>query len=128
MAAAVVTGRAGLLLLAAPALAVLAISRRRPGLAAVEITAVPSASRCFEDEDIELTVTVAAPQDLDEIMVEFEPADTVSLVSGAAARPWCAAITRRRTGCCGPRSGAAARRGGSASAAGPGVSGRPTCT
>jgi uncharacterized protein (DUF58 family) len=83
VAAAVVTGRAGLLLLAAPALAVLAIGRGRPGLAAVEITAVPSASRCFEDEDIELTVTVTAPQDLDEIMVEFEPADTVSLVSGA---------------------------------------------
>ncbi len=83
VAAAMVTGRAGLLLLAAPALAVLAIGRGRPGLAAVEITAVPSASRCFEDEDIELTVTVTAPQALDEIMVEFEPADTVSLVSGA---------------------------------------------
>jgi len=59
--AAAVTGRASLLLLAAPALAVLSVSRGRAGLATVEAEAVTSASRCFESEDIELTVTVVSP-------------------------------------------------------------------
>jgi uncharacterized protein (DUF58 family) len=86
VAAAVVTGRAGLLLLAAPALAVLAISRSRPAPATVDTETVTSSSRCFEGEDIELSVTVGSPQPLDEITLEFEPAGTVSLVSGAAAQ------------------------------------------
>ncbi len=84
--AAVVTGRAGLLLLAAPALAVLAISRGRARPAAVEVAATASASRCFEGEDVELTVTLMSPQALDEVAFDLELGDAVAMVSGPAAQ------------------------------------------
>ena len=83
--AAVVTGQASLLLLAVPALAVLAVSGR-PGPATLEVEAATSASRCFEGEDIELTVTLVSPQLLDEITVSLELAGTAALVSGPAGQ------------------------------------------
>jgi hypothetical protein len=51
---------ASLLLLTAPALAALAVSRVRP--VAMEAEAAVSASRCFEGEDIALTVTIVSPR------------------------------------------------------------------
>ena len=83
--AAIVTGRASLLLLAVPALVVLAVSGR-PGPATLEVEAAASASRCFEGEDIELTVTLVSPQLLDEITVSLELAGTAALVSGPAVQ------------------------------------------
>ena len=83
--AAAVTGRAGLLLLAAPALAVLAVSGRA-GPTTVDVEAAASAVRCFEGEDIEFTVTLVSPQILDEITFSLELAGTVGLVSGPAGR------------------------------------------
>lgn len=83
--AAVVTGRAGLLLLAVPALAVLAVSGRA-GPSTVQAQVATSASRCFEGEDIELTVSLVSPQLLDEITFSLELAGTAGLVSGPAGR------------------------------------------
>lgn len=81
--AAAVTGRAALLLLAAPALAALAVSAaRRPGAARAE--AVTSVSRCFEGEPVDLTVTVSSPEVADEIRLVVEPSGTVALISQPA--------------------------------------------
>jgi uncharacterized protein (DUF58 family) len=84
--AAVVTGRAELLLLAAPALTVLATSRFRAGPASVEVSAATSASRCFEGEDVEVSVSLRSPQILDEIVFDLQPAGTMTLLSGPAAQ------------------------------------------
>ena len=84
--AAAVTGRAGLLQLAAPALAALAISRGRARPATVQVKIAMSAARCFEGEDIELTVTLVSPQILDEVTLDLEPAGTLALVTGPATQ------------------------------------------
>jgi uncharacterized protein (DUF58 family) len=83
LAAAIVTGHAALVLLAAPALAALALlSRRRPAGLAVDVTL--SGTRCFEGEDVTVTATVrvAGAQPLDEITIELETAPQVSLADG----------------------------------------------
>jgi uncharacterized protein (DUF58 family) len=78
--AAILTGHASLVLLAAPALAALALlPRRRPAGLAVDVAL--SGSRCFEGEDVTVTATVRAAdsQPLDEITIELETAPQVSL-------------------------------------------------
>jgi uncharacterized protein (DUF58 family) len=61
LAAAVATGHAALVLLAAPALAALALIPRARPPADMVIRAGVKAARCFEGEDIQVTVTVTGP-------------------------------------------------------------------
>jgi uncharacterized protein (DUF58 family) len=84
VAAALVTGEARLLLLAAPAIAALAVSGRRGRPAEVDVTAEVSAGRCFEGEDVTLAVTVTAGQPCDEIALEAELPGTAELADGNA--------------------------------------------
>ena len=86
--AAVLTGRATLVLLAAPALGALALmARRRPAGLAVHVAL--SGSRCFEGEDVTITATARAvpgagpgPPVLDEITLQLQAAPQVTLVAG----------------------------------------------
>ena len=85
--AAILTGHAALVLLAAPALGALALMpRRRPP--APEVTVTLSGARCFEGEEVTVTATIGMPggHPLDEITAELMPAPQVELVSGAAAQ------------------------------------------
>jgi uncharacterized protein (DUF58 family) len=85
--AAILTGHAALVLLAAPALGALALMpRRRPP--APDVTVALSGARCFEGEEVIVTATIGVPggHPLDEITAELVPAPRVELVSGAAAQ------------------------------------------
>jgi len=85
--AAILTGHAALVLLAAPALGALALMpRRRPP--APDVTVALSGARCFEGEEVTVTATIGVPggHPLDEITAELVPAPRVDLVSGAAAQ------------------------------------------
>jgi len=86
LAAALVTGHARLLLLAAPLLAALVAAPhgRRPD--DVEISATASATRCFEREEIELTVTAAVASQMETISFMLELPAEFSLVTGSAAQ------------------------------------------
>jgi uncharacterized protein (DUF58 family) len=85
--AAILTGHAALVLLAAPALGALALMpwRRPPE---PDVTVTVSGARCFEGEDMTITATVSMPggAPLDEIVAELVPAPRVALVSGASAQ------------------------------------------
>jgi uncharacterized protein (DUF58 family) len=84
LAAAVLTGHAALVLLAAPALGALALlPRRRPPELDIEVTV--STSRCFEGEEVTITATVRAAPPLDEVVLEFQPAAQVALNPGTGA-------------------------------------------
>jgi len=84
LVAAVLTGHAALVLLAAPALGALALlPRRRPAELTVAVTR--SGSRCFEGEEVTVTVTVDAAPPLDEIVIELEIAPQTAL-AGASPR------------------------------------------
>jgi uncharacterized protein (DUF58 family) len=90
LVAVVLTGHVALVLLAAPALGALALMPRfrRPGELTVDVAL--SGTRCFEGEDVTITVTVRTrPADsaddggpLDEIMIELERAPQVALAGG----------------------------------------------
>ena len=85
--AAILTGHAALVLLAAPALGALALMpRRRPPVP--EVTVTLSGARCFEGEEVTVTATIGVPggHPLDEITAQLMPAPRVELVSGAAAQ------------------------------------------
>ena len=85
--AAILTGHAALVLLAAPALGALALMpHRRPP--APDVTVALSGARCFEGEEVTVTATIGVPggHPLDEITAELVPAPRVELVSGAAAQ------------------------------------------
>ena len=85
--AAILTGHAALVLLAAPALGALALMpRRRPP--APDVTVALSGTRCFEGEEVTVTATIGVPggHPLDEITAQLMPAPRVELVSGAAAQ------------------------------------------
>jgi uncharacterized protein (DUF58 family) len=85
--AAILTGHAALVLLAAPALGALALMpRRQPP--APDVTVTLSGARCFEGEEVTVTATIGMPggHPLDEITAELMPASRVELVSGAAAQ------------------------------------------
>jgi uncharacterized protein (DUF58 family) len=85
--AAILTGHAALVLLAAPALGALALMpwRRPPE---PDVTVTVSGARCFEGEDVTITATVSMPGGAppDEIVAELVPAPRVALVSGASAQ------------------------------------------
>jgi uncharacterized protein (DUF58 family) len=85
IAAAVLTRHAGLLLPAAPPLAVLAAAghRRRPASAEAGLTL--SATRCFEGEELEVTALFAAPG-MAETWFALTPAATMRVVSGPPAQ------------------------------------------
>jgi uncharacterized protein (DUF58 family) len=88
LVAAVLTGHAALVLLAAPALGALALlPRRRPAdrPAELAVDVAVSGSRCFEGEDVTLTAAVRAKDapPLDELMVELDTAPQVSLATAA---------------------------------------------
>ena len=85
--AAILTGHAALVLLAAPALGALALMpRRRPP--APEVTVTLSGARCFEGEEVTVTATIGMPggHPLDEITAELVPAPRVALMSGPAVQ------------------------------------------
>lgn len=85
--AAILTGHAALVLLAAPALGALALMpRRRPP--APDVTVALSGARCFEGEEVTVTATIGVPggHPLDEITAELVPAPRVALMSGPAVQ------------------------------------------
>jgi uncharacterized protein (DUF58 family) len=78
LAAAVLTGHAVLVLLAAPALGALALMpRRRPPEPDIDVAL--SGSRCFEGEDVTITAAVCVAQPLDEIVLELETGPRAAL-------------------------------------------------
>jgi len=80
--AAVLTGHAALVLLAAPALGALALlPRRRPPELDVDVAV--SSSRCFEGEEVTITATARAAQPLDEVILELQPAAQVALAGAS---------------------------------------------
>ena len=80
--AAVLTGHAALVLLAAPALGALALlPRRRPPELDIDVTV--SSSRCFEGEEVTITATARAAQPLDEVILELQPAAQVALAGAS---------------------------------------------
>ena len=82
LVAAVLTGHAALVLLAAPALGALALlPRRRPPELDIDVTL--SSSRCFEGEEVTITATVRAAPPLDEVILEFQPAAQVTLADAS---------------------------------------------
>ena len=86
--AAIVTGHAALVLLAAPALGALALMPRRrpPGELAVDVAL--SAARCFEGEDVTVIARVRSPggRPLDEIVIELAAAPPVTRTSGTGTQ------------------------------------------
>jgi uncharacterized protein (DUF58 family) len=82
LVAAVLTGHAALVLVGAPALGALALlPRRRPPEMSIDLEL--SGSRCFEGEDVTVTVTVDAGSPLDEIVIELETDPRVSLADAS---------------------------------------------
>ena len=85
MLAAILTGHAALVLLAAPALAALALLSRRRRLIELAVDVALSGSRCFEGEGVTITATVRAlssagdARPLDEIVLGLEVPPQVSL-------------------------------------------------
>jgi uncharacterized protein (DUF58 family) len=82
LVAAIVTGRAGLVLLAAPALGALALMPRRRPAGELDVDVALSGSRCFEGEDVTITATVRGGP-LAEIVLELEPAPQVTIADPA---------------------------------------------
>lgn len=82
--AAVLAQQAGFLLLAAPALAVLAAGRRGGRPSALDVQVTLSVTRCFEGEEVEVTATVAGT--VDEAVFRLDPDPLVALTEGAAGQ------------------------------------------
>jgi len=85
-AAALATGQPRLVLLAAPALAAAALIPRHGLPATLQASAVLSANRCFEGEDVTLTVTLVSPRPLDDVTFRIETEAGAGLVAGAATQ------------------------------------------
>src|SRR5580658_9853663 len=85
LAAAVLTGHAALVLVAAPALGALALMPRRRCPAELDVQVALSGSRCFEGEDVTVTVTVLAALPLDEVVLELDTAPHIVLASPESA-------------------------------------------
>jgi uncharacterized protein (DUF58 family) len=86
LAAALVTGHAGLLLLAAPLLAALAATPLGHRPDEVEINATASATRCFEREEIDLTVTATVADQMEAISFLLDLPPEFGLMTGSAAQ------------------------------------------
>jgi uncharacterized protein (DUF58 family) len=86
LAAAVLTGHAALVLVAAPALGALALMPRRRCPAELDVQVALSGSRCFEGEDVTVTASVSAALPLDEVVLELDTAAHVVLGGADAAR------------------------------------------
>jgi uncharacterized protein (DUF58 family) len=89
LAAAVLTGHAALVLVAAPALGALALMPRRRCPAELDVHVALSGSRCFESEDVTVTVTVRAVPavPLDEVLIDLDTAPHVALAPLASLAP-----------------------------------------
>jgi uncharacterized protein (DUF58 family) len=89
LVAAVLTGHAALVLVGAPALGALALLPRRRPPAGLAVDVTRSGSRCFEGEDVTITVTVRTdpPQPLDELTFELDTAPQVALGPATDAGP-----------------------------------------
>ncbi len=85
--AAVLTGRAAVVLLAAPALGALALMPRRRPPSELFVHFAQSGSRCFEGEDVTIAITVRVPggSPLDLITLGLNPAPQVTPATGASA-------------------------------------------
>jgi uncharacterized protein (DUF58 family) len=85
--AAVLTGQAAVVLLAAPALGALALMPRRRPPSELFVHFAQSGSRCFEGEDVTIAITVRVPggSPLDLITLGLNPAPPVTLATGASA-------------------------------------------
>jgi uncharacterized protein (DUF58 family) len=94
LVAAVLTGHAALVLLAAPALGALALLSRRRRPPELDVEVVLSGSRCFEGEQVTITATVRAASPLDEVILEFQPAPQAALDPGTGASPRAQAVLR----------------------------------
>ena len=86
LAAAILTGHAALVLLAAPALAALALMPRRPRAGELAVDVTVSGSRCFEGEDVTVTATVraAGSRPLDEVTITLDTVPQVTLAGQGA--------------------------------------------
>jgi uncharacterized protein (DUF58 family) len=86
--AAVVTGHAAMILLAAPALGALALMPRRRPPSELIVHVTQSGSRCFEGEDVTIAITVRVPvgPPLDLITLTLDAAPQVTPAGSAAAR------------------------------------------
>jgi uncharacterized protein (DUF58 family) len=94
LAAAVLTGHAALVLLAAPALGALALMPRHRRPPALDIDIALSGSRCFEGEEVTITATVHAVPPLDEVVLEFQAAAQAALDPETGASPRVQAFLR----------------------------------
>jgi uncharacterized protein (DUF58 family) len=86
LAAALITGHAGLLLLGAPALGALALVPRTRCPAELRVSAELSPARCFESDEVRLAVSVEAATPLDEVTFTASPAGGVSLAGSMGAQ------------------------------------------
>jgi uncharacterized protein (DUF58 family) len=86
--AAVITGHAAVILLAAPALGALALMPRRRPPSELIVHVTQSGSRCFEGEDVTIAITVRVPvgPPLDLITLTLDAAPQVTPAGSAAAR------------------------------------------
>ena len=80
LVAAVLTGHAALILLAAPALGALALMPRRWRGPELDVDVALSGSRCFEGENVTITATLRASAPVDEVILEPEVAPQAALV------------------------------------------------
>jgi len=80
LVAAVLTGHAALVLLAAPALGALALMPRRWRGPELDVDVALSGSRCFEGENVTITATLRASAPVDEVILEPEVAPQAALV------------------------------------------------
>ncbi|MGE5293174.1 MAG: DUF58 domain-containing protein [Micromonosporaceae bacterium] len=86
IAAAIIAGRPAVMLLAAPAMAALAATVPGTRPRELEMAVTAPVARCFEGEDIELHVTVACAQRLDEIAMSLPVPAGCELAVGPAAQ------------------------------------------
>jgi hypothetical protein len=77
--AAMLTGRAGLLALAVPALLLLVSADRRPMPQSLRVAADVSPDRCVEDDEVELAIEVDADHVLGQVDLTLAPRGPVRL-------------------------------------------------
>jgi uncharacterized protein (DUF58 family) len=83
--AALLTGRAGILVLAAPLLAALAAGQRGARPATVEVTGTVDPGRCLEADTVDLTAAVRPGAGLGRVELTLRPSATLDLIPPAHA-------------------------------------------